>query len=368
MPSGNKRKAFTLIELLVVIAIIGILVSLLLPAVQSIRETARRTECLNNIRQIVLATQNLESATRKLPPGWTELFVGGSEPDYDNRYGWSTQLLSFVEGDNLFRNYEVRDEYWFNAIPTGGTVVDDDAFTPVGIYICPSDSMPDINPNWPGLELAKLNYGANAGVLLLNPSVEYNDSTTAVGSGELTDGMGGFGANSRVRDRDITDGRTNTIMYGERGGMDPFASDPMNPVQRANMPNLLVRIGLPASVSQADAPLGSPLAGIGGDGTAQVSMGFFNSNLVAANSSTYADASAVLAEFSPEDYRPNASTDLDGDGLNAYAIGYSSAHPRGINVAFADGSATFIDDAIDDQLFLNLLQRNDGNVVDKTGL
>lgn len=370
MPNGIKRKAFTLVELLVVIAIIGILVALLLPAVQSVREAARRTECLNNIRQLVLATQNYEAATRKLPPGWVELFLdirNAGEPDMDNRYGWATMILPYIEGDTLYRRYEVRDEYWNNSIPTGGTLddVDDDAHTVLSLYTCPSDPMADINPNWPDLNLAKMNYGANAGVLILNPDIEYDDSTTSTfGSGELNDGQGGYCCNSKVRDRDITDGRSNTILFGERGGIDPFASDPMNPVERATMPNLLVRIGVPNIDSIASAPLGSPLAGIGGDGSSQVSQGFFFDAFVLAN----IDSGYSAGDIAPEDYRPNANTDLDADGLNAYTLGYTSAHPGGLNVAFADGSATYVDNFIEDDIFVFLLQRNDGNVIDKTGL
>lgn len=373
MPTGNPRKAFTLIELLVVIAIIGILVSLLLPAVQQVREAARRAECLNNIRQIGLASQNYESATRKLPPGWVEHFYdynGPGEPDLDYRYGWATILLPYVEADNLYKQYEVRDEYWDAAIPSGGTIddIDDDAHTVLTIYTCPSDAMADINPNWdpadtPGY--AKMNYAGNSGVLILNPEIEYEPNTTETGSGELNDGGGAYCCNSKVRDRDITDGRSNTIIFGERGGLDQNAADPMNPVERSRMPNLLIRIGVPQRDVRFVLPSGNPgPAGVGSDGGAHVSMGPFD-DLVVENR-TGGDYTAGTLAY--EDYRPNAATDLDGDGLNAYSIGFSSAHPGGLNLAFSDGSSTFVDNFIDDQVFRNLLDRSDGNVVDKTGL
>ena len=369
MSTGSQRKAFTLIELLVVIAIIGILVALLLPAVQQVREAARRTECLNNIRQIALATQNYESAARKMPPGWIELFRdfnGAGEPDLDFRYGWATMLMPYIEATNMYRSYDVRDEYWDNTIPSGGTLddVDDNAYTVLTMYTCPSDPMADINPNWPDLNYAKMNYAGNAGVLVLDPLVEFNDSTSETGSGELSDGGGTYCCNSKVRDRDFTDGRSNTIIYGERGGIDPFASDPMNPIQRARLPNLLIRIGLPHRDTLSDVPLGSPEPGVGSDGSAHVSMGVFD-GLVVENT---VDGGFVDGDIDHRDYRPNANTDFDGDGLNAYSSGYSSPHPGGLNVAFADGSATYIDDFIIDAVFINLLQRNDGNVVDKTGL
>ncbi len=368
MPTGIKRNAFTLVELLVVIAIIGILVGMLLPAVQQVRESARRAECLNNIRQIVLATHSYESALRHLPAGWVELFLdinGPGEPDLANRYGWSTLILPQIEAENLFKTYDVRDEYW-NVDSSLGIV--NDAATVIDLYTCPSDSMADINPNWGNLNLAKMNYGANAGILVLDPEVEYVDPTAEYGSGELNDGRGLYCCNSRVRFRDITDGQSNTFMFGERGGIDPNAADPANPVERAIHPNLLVRIGVPSSAYTPDAPLGSPETGLGGDGSASVSMGPFDAEEVARRSSDYADASAVLTDYDPRDYRINGDTDYDADGLNAYSIGYSSAHPAGANFAFADGSSRFINEFMEDTLLQDLLNRSDGRVIDKTGL
>ncbi len=360
MPMGHQRKAFTLIELLVVIAIIGILVSLLLPAVQQVREAARRAECLNNIRQIGLAAQNYESATRRLPPGWIERFEDpNGEPDLANRYGWATVLLPYVEADNLYRNYNVRDRYW-NINPSAPPI--DDTFSSLPIYTCPSDPMADINPNWEGFNFAKMNYAGNAGVLILNPNIDYQPNTAATGSGELSDGGGAYCCNSKVRDRDITDGRTNTILFGERGGIDQFAADPMNPTERATLPNLLIRIGVPSNGIQFTLPSGgNGPAGVGSDGAAHVAMGPYDENLI--NNIDPAFLSVDL-----RDYRPNAATDFDGDGLNAYSLGYSSPHPGGLNIAYADGSATYIDDFIDDDVFRALLQRNDGRVIDKTGL
>lgn len=93
----RKTSAFTLVELLVVIAIIGILIGLLLPAIQQVREASRRTSCANNVRNITLATLNYESAFGRFPRGWlTE--NSSSEPGY----GWMSYSLPYVEQNNIF--------------------------------------------------------------------------------------------------------------------------------------------------------------------------------------------------------------------------------------------------------------------------
>jgi len=105
MSSGFKR-GFTLVELLVVIAIIGILIGMLLPAVQSVREAARRTTCANNIRQLVLSCHNYESANRRFPPGTIYNEIGAGpffDPDLVDGSGVTTLvfLLPFMEQGNL---------------------------------------------------------------------------------------------------------------------------------------------------------------------------------------------------------------------------------------------------------------------------
>ena len=112
MRTNSLRQAFTLVELLVVIAIIGILIGMLLPAVQQVREAARRTACLNNIKQLGLALHNFESSRGEFPPGWsgnplphepqyvtTENVRGGLQ--HGNWFGWGFFLLPFAEQENL---------------------------------------------------------------------------------------------------------------------------------------------------------------------------------------------------------------------------------------------------------------------------
>ena len=96
-------RAFTLVELLVVIAIIGILVSLILPAVQSVREAARRTQCLNNLRQMGLATHNFHTSREELPPS----------RNYDHYVSWAFLILPYMDGLNLFDNWDPRKKYYY---------------------------------------------------------------------------------------------------------------------------------------------------------------------------------------------------------------------------------------------------------------
>ncbi len=190
---------FTLVELLVVIAIIGILVGLLLPAVQSAREAARRMSCSNNMKQIILAVHNYESATKRVPPAWTRPAVSGD--------GWSAQarILPYLEAVNLASAVDFADGYGKATLFVDGEHVKVSSFR-VPTYLCPSDvgdhervgsdGAPDHYP---------LSYGYNAG-----PWLVYNPTTDRPGPGS-------FQTNRVGRFRDILDGLSNTL-NDELGG------------------------------------------------------------------------------------------------------------------------------------------------------
>src|SRR5262249_20686410 len=136
-PGGpmRSRRAFTLIELLVVIAVIGILIALLLPAVQKVREAANRTSCTNNLKQIGLACPNYHDRNRCHPPGYTAT-VAYDPVDPGNStspgWGWAAYLLPYLEQDNLYRKIDFTQPVQASA---NGAAVQ----TVVKGFLCPSD-------------------------------------------------------------------------------------------------------------------------------------------------------------------------------------------------------------------------------------
>ncbi|WP_254512180.1 DUF1559 domain-containing protein [Anatilimnocola floriformis] len=216
----SLRQGFTLVELLVVIAIIGVLVALLLPAVQAAREAARRTQCSNNMKQIGLAAHNFHDTYNKLP-------VGTHDDDHKS-YCWRTWLLPFVEQGNLY-NRMIADGMWVppgmgggpNGVPTlnidtvpkseitGAT--GDLLKVKLGFYTCPSDTLPERDNDG----YFKTNYCGNMG-----PTVGTISTCAAADSkGEYQQGVFLLSNQNTdtwvVRLADITDGTSNTIMAGE---------------------------------------------------------------------------------------------------------------------------------------------------------
>jgi prepilin-type N-terminal cleavage/methylation domain-containing protein/prepilin-type processing-associated H-X9-DG protein len=193
-PSPRSRHAFTLIELLVVIAIIGILIGLLLPAVQKVREAANRMKCANNLKQIGLACHNYHSTHETLPPGYR---ATGALPATAPGWAWGAYLLPYIEQDAVYRAIDFTQPVESNAVIQ----------TMIKSYICPSDVTP------PG-PFAVVDAGG--GTIALAAPASY---VACVGGDESAvddpTGTGVFYRNSQTRFADIIDGTSNTIFVGE---------------------------------------------------------------------------------------------------------------------------------------------------------
>jgi prepilin-type N-terminal cleavage/methylation domain-containing protein/prepilin-type processing-associated H-X9-DG protein len=224
MAAKLRRYAFTLIELLVVIAIIAILIGLLLPAVQKIREAANRMKCSNNLKQIGLAFHNYHATFDVFPAGYTSATVGTNGEGLGPGWGWGTTLLPYLEQDNLFRSID-RTRDIADPSDAGARV------QRLSIFRCPSDSPQgdtyiarDDSGN-PICEVAFANYCGLGGTYEVS---EFPDTGTGV-----------LFRNSRIRVADITDGTSNTILAGERASKQSPMGTWTGAVTGASVPPLL---------------------------------------------------------------------------------------------------------------------------------
>jgi prepilin-type N-terminal cleavage/methylation domain-containing protein len=201
-PTSPRRSGFTLVELLVVIAIIGILVALLLPAIQAAREAARRTQCGNNLRQIALALHNYEGVYRCLPAS-TVVNLNTTSTASNLAWGIHGRILSFLEQGNLYGNVDLTQAWDFQA------AIDS---LSVPAYACPSDPAGRRlrDPGGGKVKLYPTTYAFNMGTWFV-----YSPQT---GQG----GDGAFYPNSHLTAAAFLDGTNNTLLVSEVRGWQSY--------------------------------------------------------------------------------------------------------------------------------------------------
>ncbi|MFI4874664.1 MAG: DUF1559 domain-containing protein [Blastopirellula sp. JB062] len=315
-----QKPGFTLVELLVVIAIIGVLIALLLPAVQQAREAARRMTCSNHLKQFGLALHNYHDTFQAFPGVSHRCGDAGTGTEGTHaHWTWGTQILPFIEQSATFDALTSAKDYMHDAIADDRL---DILQTPIQAFRCPSDTGPELNSKYicAGEEIAMANYignnspqevwrGKPRGVFVAGGRPQGDDSAKA------------------VRMRDVIDGTSNSIAMGERAWK-------------------LHGVELGAGL----------IYGMSGNADVQLN-GDYNHGFI----------SVVGAGKPPINWTLTCSTtcnDVDG------RIGFSSLHPGGAQFVFVDGSVKLITETIShtpggsvESTYELLLSINDGLVI-----
>jgi prepilin-type N-terminal cleavage/methylation domain-containing protein/prepilin-type processing-associated H-X9-DG protein len=336
----RRSRGFTLIELLVVIAIIGVLVSLLLPAVQSAREAARRSQCTNNLKQIGLGLHNYHSATDSFPMGGSRNY---REPwNYDDWTVWSAHslLLPYLEQNPIYNainfNWAPDGSGWCNAI--NDTVLN----TRINVFLCPSDPF--------------------AGRVNTN---SYHGSYGTTTNGNVNGCTGLFTIRLSYGLRDVTDGSSQTVAFsealtGSANNQDPYRGNAHVSDQTAD----------PGGVRVLDAN-NVPDANL--QNAINICGNAFRTNVnVRSNRRGWRWAVGIpgFALFNtvqtPNEARYNGCRFGCNNGCNmdeGFVYPASSQHSGGVNVMMADGSVRFVKDTINRRTWMALGTKMGGEAV-----
>jgi prepilin-type N-terminal cleavage/methylation domain-containing protein/prepilin-type processing-associated H-X9-DG protein len=340
----SSRSGFTLIELLVVIAIIAVLIALLLPAVQAAREAARRSQCINNLKQIGLAIANYESAFRTYPFGKGLNYVS-SVPGAAGYARWSahSQLLMFIEQGNLFNsiNFNLPPETpgMAGAVPFMPAYQDPNrenmtaSSTQVNVFLCPSDN-PTID-GWPGGN----NYMSNQQTWACDLSENFPSTDAPT---EIPRGM--FYYISSVKVAGVTDGLSNTAAFSEKIRGTGVANPQTDILVFTNQTSMAATFAACQGLSTMTAP---PL-------TSRMGMSWVMGEMCC----------TLYNHVAPPNSFSCAAPNFPGNMANmAMQVPPSSRHPGGVNMMMGDGSCRFARNSINVQIWQGLGTRNGGEVI-----
>ncbi len=310
----HRIKAFTLVELLVVIAIIGILIALLLPAVQSVREAARRTQCTQNLSQLILAVHGYESAHTMYPTGTLESKGPIVNAPSGYHHNWIERILPYMEQQVAYRHIDRSvGVYHKNNQPVR------DLRLPT--LICPSSGTLG-----PQSDYAGVHHDVEAPIDVTNNGV--------------------FFLNSQVTYSDVTDGSSYTLFIGEKLG-DPKGLGWLSGT-RATLRNTGVALNV----------TGAPMVPGGGyldegAGVSSIDFGKPESN------------NDPNTETPNEDKKGDPSTDEQKKqtALLLAVGGFASRHPNGANFAYGDGSVQWISNDVNPKQLQQLAHRADGKLI-----
>jgi prepilin-type N-terminal cleavage/methylation domain-containing protein/prepilin-type processing-associated H-X9-DG protein len=318
-----ERKAFTLIELLVVIAIIAVLISLLLPAVQSAREAARRTQCVNHLKQVGLTAHGFHDVNGQFPSS-----IRPSGLTSAPRIAGTLRLLPYMDQKPIFDSYNLQVTW---GDPVNSTLVK----TKLSVFLCPSspadasrlDGIPEITP-WSPSVAAITDY---SGVANIDPRLYATGLISKAGSGN-----GILEKNATINIAGVTDGLSNTILFAESAGR-PFKYRKGGKLLNSNQTLSRVNGGgwsRPASDIS--------FKGSSADGTSVIGPCPLNC--------TNGDDIAQAA-FPHPIYNTEGTSEI-------YAF-----HPGGANILLGDGSVRFVKETISLRIFASLITRDGGEVI-----
>ncbi|MGB0655590.1 MAG: DUF1559 domain-containing protein [Pirellulales bacterium] len=294
-----RYRGFTLIELLVVIAIIGVLVGLLLPAVQQAREAARRMTCVNNLKQTGLAMHSYYDSNRQLPSGYISPGTSAADPSASETakgYAWGFVLLPYMEQSSLFDSIDQTGE----AVGTSNEAKAAEAN--LGGYRCPTDTAPvsfSVNNGSGTVDLPTSNYVAVLG---------WNNVTTEAGQGN-----GVFFRNSDIQFRDIRDGLSTTICVGERKHIHDFFDQgpyPANSTWYAAVPGVLRDAGMTMMPMMKEGPGSLVLGHVGQSGMMSGKTPNHTNHIVHFSSSHFGGVAFLLCDGSTHIIRDNIDYQL----------------------------------------------------------